>query len=930
MKNIKKLFLLGLGLFLSVSLVSCGDDSNDTETGGSKNINILNTSLDATSTYQDFNKTINDIEFSFHKVKVDSEGIYFTNGSYVTNLNPLDYFTSMFIEYDKETDDGYLKYKYDNVTIDAANEGGNKVDYSGAQLNINGTNSTNGYFSLYSVAGDFKITSIGLDYKDGTYQDSTNNVVDLDFYGTNDFHGKIIEDTDYSYPGISKHAEIISEAIDNNKEGVTFIGSGDLWQGTAYSNLNYGRLLTEAYSICGLDCYTIGNHEFDWGLNNIVNQSKNASFPFLAINIIDEVTQKRVEGFDASTIVTRNGVKIGIIGAIGDCYNSIDYLKTLGYRFAVDDELTSLIKDESDSLRKQGCSIVMLSLHDGGIDVASDEQVSAYYDLSLSQNSTLFPNNKYIDFSFEAHTHSKYIYTDKYGTIHMQNESDGKELVELKLSFDKTTDKYTLKSAKNISTEDIMATSSNKEVYEYVNEYTTEEDEVVGEVITKNSPGFDEEDIKTMQATGYYEELKEQALALDPKYDIVMSGVQTNPRSPRSLPYGEVTFGDTYNVLCFTNQILICSLEGKYIKSFFINQPTYYQHYPDVSSDALEDDKIYYIVTDSWTLGKYYQYQDENSINIEKQFYDENDAEIYPYDIANSYLAKYNNMEKNTITFDTTETYTNDLYVRGLFTEWKAEKLTRVDEDTYSYSGIFNVDQNYSYQISTSEDFSDANVINECKTTLNHYLSYTYLGGGTSYISEPPATAIVTIAEAFETKTGRSVITTGTIIGKGNGSYLVKDDTATILIYSKTFATTYKVGDYVRVTGIIGSYNNYTQIVIDEDTDIVQIDTGIDYDIGEPEEFTYDKLSSFINSKDQYPGRYISVDLTFKLMNGKYYDGFINDSSDNYYICVYGEFTTDFDKTAVLDKKVHLEGFLCGQYGRGAFMMLNKPATIIS
>ena len=101
------------------------------------------------------------------------------------------------------------------------------------------------------------------------------------------------------------------------------LSSGDMWQGSAESNLTRGAIITEWMNEMDFVSMTLGNHEFDWGSEYIDANRELAEFPILAINIFDKSTGERADYCEASVIVERNGVKIGIIGAIGDCKSSI-------------------------------------------------------------------------------------------------------------------------------------------------------------------------------------------------------------------------------------------------------------------------------------------------------------------------------------------------------------------------------------------------------------------------------------------------------------------------------------------------------------------------------------------------------------------------------------------------------------------------------
>ena len=70
------------------------------------------------------------------------------------------------------------------------------------------------------------------------------------------------------------------------------INVGDYWQGSADSNLNRGKFLTEVGNVLGFHAMTLGNHEFDWMDTHIKENKEFAKYPFLGANIINKTTKQ--------------------------------------------------------------------------------------------------------------------------------------------------------------------------------------------------------------------------------------------------------------------------------------------------------------------------------------------------------------------------------------------------------------------------------------------------------------------------------------------------------------------------------------------------------------------------------------------------------------------------------------------------------------
>lgn len=131
----------------------------------------------------------------------------------------------------------------------------------------------------------------------------------------NDFHGSV--DASGKNPGMVKLAyrlkQIKAENTTNNINTV-FLAGGDLFQGSAASNLTYGAIVNDFLKEVGLTASAVGNHEFDWGTDKIADWASKGNYKFLASNIYDKTTGLPVPWADPYQIVIVDGVKIGLIG----------------------------------------------------------------------------------------------------------------------------------------------------------------------------------------------------------------------------------------------------------------------------------------------------------------------------------------------------------------------------------------------------------------------------------------------------------------------------------------------------------------------------------------------------------------------------------------------------------------------------------------
>lgn len=133
----------------------------------------------------------------------------------------------------------------------------------------------------------------------------------IDVLSFNDFHGTMKPEG--KNIGAAKLAGEIMKAKKKNPNTIV-VSAGDIYQGSAMSNLTYGKPVSEMLKAIDLEASAIGNHEFDWGLDKIQTWAKDGDFDFLASNIYDKSTGKPVSWAKPYKIINVGGKRIGLIG----------------------------------------------------------------------------------------------------------------------------------------------------------------------------------------------------------------------------------------------------------------------------------------------------------------------------------------------------------------------------------------------------------------------------------------------------------------------------------------------------------------------------------------------------------------------------------------------------------------------------------------
>lgn len=406
-------------------------------------------------------------------------------------------------------------------------------------------------------------------------------IVFIDFYSINDLHGKFVDNR--AQPGVDELTTYLKNAREED-DYAFFLSAGDMWQGGAEAYLTKGQIVTDWMNALDFTSMTVGNHEFDWGSQYIKENAKTAEFPFLAINIYDRATNKRINCCDASVVVEAGDVQIGIIGAIGDCYSSIAEDKCSDVYFKTGSDLTALVKEESTRLQNQGVDFIVYVLH-------SDQED---YDPALSSGG-------YVDLVFEGHTHKEYCVKDDYGVYHLQNKGDNTNgISHVEIAINSVTNGFTARKARQVGKSQYENMEEDPLIDELLDKYKNELT-VAYENLGYNKAYRDDSDIEALVAKLYYEKGIEK---WGEDYDIVLGGGSFNTRSPYNLYSGNVTYADLVSILPFDNEIALCAVKGSVLRNRFFNSTSYnlyYESYGQSLKSKLDSTKTYYIIADSWT-----------------------------------------------------------------------------------------------------------------------------------------------------------------------------------------------------------------------------------------------------------------------------------------------------------------------------------------
>jgi len=170
-----------------------------------------------------------------------------------------------------------------------------------------------------------------------------------------------------------------------------YFDSGDFCQGSAFYTMFRGDVEVGLMNLMGIDAATIGNHEFDYGLERLAHVFRQANFPIVCANY--DFTGTPCEGLvKPYVILKRKGVKIGVFGLSPRMEGLVSAKNCAGVKYLdpgqVALETATLLK------QKEHCDVVICISHLGW---QSNRDEDDQY---------MVPRSRYIDLVLGGHTHT--------------------------------------------------------------------------------------------------------------------------------------------------------------------------------------------------------------------------------------------------------------------------------------------------------------------------------------------------------------------------------------------------------------------------------------------------------------------------------------------------------------------------------------------
>lgn len=241
---------------------------------------------------------------------------------------------------------------------------------------------------------------------------------------TSDVHSRLepinqAGDRNYGEGGFVRRATFLNQFRKDHKNVLLF-DCGDISQGTPYYNMFRGEVEVKLMNEMGYDAMTIGNHEFDFDLDNMARLFKLANFPIVCANYDLEATVLK-DLVKPYVILKRNGLKVGVFGLGTQPEGMIQANKCEGVIYKdpiqVSNEVAALLK-------AKGCDLVVCLSH-----------------LGIQMDEHLVAKTRNIDAILGGHSHTfmkepkKYLNMDGKETTIMHSGKSGVRVGRLDLTL---------------------------------------------------------------------------------------------------------------------------------------------------------------------------------------------------------------------------------------------------------------------------------------------------------------------------------------------------------------------------------------------------------------------------------------------------------------------------------------------------------------
>ncbi len=400
-------------------------------------------------------------------------------------------------------------------------------------------------------------------------KNNKNRFIQVQLLGVNDFHGQLEMSRKFKgrYVGAAEYLAAYLKQREAKNKNTFLVHAGDMVGGSPpVSSLLQEEPTIEVLNKMGFDLGTLGNHEFDRGVKEMLrliqggtNQNdgyfSGAHFPYVCANLIDEKTGKTL--FPPYEIKKFNGIPIGFIGVvISDTPKIAPPNQTAGVKFTNE---VKAINHSVTELKKKDVKAIVVLAHNGGSQSSPNGTAKG----QIIEMATMVDAE--VDVIFSGHTHT-YLNKVVDGKLIVQAYSYGIAFSDVDLIIDSETKDIVNKKAEIVKVyQDVI--KPDPEIKEMIEGYEAKIAPIVNKVVGIAANDFMSTRNKSGESTLGNMIADSQRLAMKSDFAFM------NPSGIRSdLQSGEVTWGELFTILPFKQNLVKITLTGEQIRKLLNQQ----------------------------------------------------------------------------------------------------------------------------------------------------------------------------------------------------------------------------------------------------------------------------------------------------------------------------------------------------------------------
>lgn len=416
------------------------------------------------------------------------------------------------------------------------------------------------------------------------------NNMKLTVLGTSDVHGTI---TSWSYEDNSDKKDRglvrVKTAVDSVKKenpNTLLIDNGDTIQGTLLTDDLYNKDMSvknpmmEMMNYIGYDAMTLGNHEFNFGLDTVEKLKKDAKFPILAANIYNKKDGKNFA--TPYTVKTVNGVKVGILGLANPGIKNWDASKVTSLEFKhMAEEAKKYVKILKET---EKVDVIVISAHAG---LEADSQKDGG-----DMGKLIAESCPEVSALLLGHAHAQ-VNTTVNGVLVAAPTSTATDMIRFDLNLTKVNGKWTVKdkAASVIDLKKLEANAGAMKVAEPSHVKTMNFLKIIlgkttGEFQPDSEvPGIPEAQVRDTAVIDLVNKVQMQ-------YTNASVSAAALFKSTSNLPYGNLNFANIFDIYKYPNTLVGVEVTGAQLKKYMEWSASYYNTYTPGDVTISFDEKV--------------------------------------------------------------------------------------------------------------------------------------------------------------------------------------------------------------------------------------------------------------------------------------------------------------------------------------------------